>query len=318
DGEADRAGPDADGAAALVRLEDVGDDRQRLRHDGGAAEAHQGAGVDELVGALGVRRQQRGEREHRQPADQHPLAADAVADDAEGEQQPREHQRVGVDGPFELALRRAEALGRVRDGLQRDVEDGVVEHHHQQAHGQDGEDVPPAALDRGGVHADTRRSRLGIHSRGGSSAGGRDRGMAGLSESFPKWHDRFRLGTPPWRLKTGGSRMSASASPAQPAALYGGTGGRRVTVRDIAAAKQRNEKWPMLTAYDALTARVFDEVGIPVLLVGDSAAMVVYGHDSTIPVTVDDLIPLTAAVVRGTERAMVVADLPFGSYQTDV
>jgi 3-methyl-2-oxobutanoate hydroxymethyltransferase len=71
----------------------------------------------------------------------------------------------------------------------------------------------------------------------------------------------------------------------------------------------------MLTAYDALTARVFDEAGIPVLLVGDSAAMVVYGHDSTIPVTVDELIPLTAAVVRGTRRAMVVADLPFGSYQ---
>ena len=86
-------------------------------------------------------------------------------------------------------------------------------------------------------------------------------------------------------------------------------------MRDIAAAKGRGEKWPMLTAYDALTARVFDEAGIPVLLVGDSAAMVVYGHDTTIPVTVDDLIPLTAAVVRATSRAMVVADLPFGSYQ---
>ena len=71
----------------------------------------------------------------------------------------------------------------------------------------------------------------------------------------------------------------------------------------------------MLTAYDALTARVFDDAGIPVLLVGDSAGMVVYGHDTTIPVTVDDLLPLTAAVVRGTRRAMVVADLPFGSYQ---
>ena len=71
----------------------------------------------------------------------------------------------------------------------------------------------------------------------------------------------------------------------------------------------------MLTAYDALTAHVFDEAGIPVLLVGDSAAMVVYGHDTTIPVSLDDLIPLTAAVVRGTSRAMVVADLPFGSYQ---
>jgi 3-methyl-2-oxobutanoate hydroxymethyltransferase len=98
--------------------------------------------------------------------------------------------------------------------------------------------------------------------------------------------------------------------------LYGGSGtGRRVTVRDIAAAKARGEKWPMLTAYDALTAAIFDQAGIPVLLVGDSAAMVVYGHDTTIPVTVDDLIPLTAAVVRGTKRAMVVADLPFGSYQ---
>jgi 3-methyl-2-oxobutanoate hydroxymethyltransferase len=97
--------------------------------------------------------------------------------------------------------------------------------------------------------------------------------------------------------------------------LYGGHKRGRVTVRDIAAAKARGEKWPMLTAYDALTAGIFDEAGIPVLLVGDSAAMVVYGHDTTIPVTVDDLIPLTAAVVRGTSRAMVVADLPFGSYQ---
>ena len=98
--------------------------------------------------------------------------------------------------------------------------------------------------------------------------------------------------------------------------LYGGTGtGRRVTVRDIAAAKARGEKWPMLTAYDALTAGIFDRAGIPVLLVGDSAAMVVYGHDTTIPVTVDDLIPLTAAVVRGTSRALIIADLPFGSYQ---
>jgi 3-methyl-2-oxobutanoate hydroxymethyltransferase len=88
-----------------------------------------------------------------------------------------------------------------------------------------------------------------------------------------------------------------------------------VTVSDLAKAKARGEKWPMLTAYDALTARVFDEAGIPVLLVGDSAAMVVFGHDTTIPVTLDELIPLTAAVVRGTSRALIVADLPFGSYQ---
>jgi 3-methyl-2-oxobutanoate hydroxymethyltransferase len=101
----------------------------------------------------------------------------------------------------------------------------------------------------------------------------------------------------------------------QQAPYGGGSVSRRLTVRDIAAAKARGEKWPMLTAYDALTARVFDEAGIPVLLVGDSASMVVYGHDSTIPVSVDDLIPLTAAVVRGTRRALIVADLPFGSYQ---
>ncbi|TDE39975.1 3-methyl-2-oxobutanoate hydroxymethyltransferase [Nonomuraea mesophila] len=98
--------------------------------------------------------------------------------------------------------------------------------------------------------------------------------------------------------------------------LYGGAAGRRVTVRDLAAAKERGERWPMVTAYDAMTAKVFDAAGIPVLLVGDSAAMVVYGHDSTLPVTVDDLLPLTAAVVRGSSRALVVADLPFGSYQS--
>jgi 3-methyl-2-oxobutanoate hydroxymethyltransferase len=104
--------------------------------------------------------------------------------------------------------------------------------------------------------------------------------------------------------------MTSSAEP-----LYGGQQTRRITVRDIAAAKVRGEKWPMLTAYDALTARLFDDAGIPVLLVGDSAGMVVYGHDTTIPVGVDDLIPLTAAVVRSTRRALIVADLPFGSYQ---
>jgi len=107
----------------------------------------------------------------------------------------------------------------------------------------------------------------------------------------------------------------SSVSVVSKPALYGGAAGRRVTVRDIAAAKERHEKWPMVTAYDAMTARVFDEAGIPVMLVGDSAAMVVYGYDSTLPVTVDDLIPLAAAVVRGSSRAMVVADLPFGSYQ---
>lgn len=107
--------------------------------------------------------------------------------------------------------------------------------------------------------------------------------------------------------------MSDSAS-----VLYGGSRRRRITVRDLQRATDTGERWPMITAYDALTARLFDEAGIPALLVGDSAAMVVYGYDSTIPVTVDDLLPLTAAVVRGSERALVVADLPFGSYQSGV
>ena len=117
-------------------------------------------------------------------------------------------------------------------------------------------------------------------------------------------------------MTTPSSDSGAAATPARTAEpLYGGSATRRVTVRDLVAAKARGEKWPMLTSYDALTARVFDEAGIPVLLVGDSAGMVVFGHDTTLPVTVDELIPLTAAVVRGTRRAMIIADLPFGSYQ---
>ena len=91
--------------------------------------------------------------------------------------------------------------------------------------------------------------------------------------------------------------------------------GRRVTIRDLAAATAEHRKWPMITAYDATTARIFDEAGIPVLLVGDSAAMVVYGYDSTVPVTMDEMVPLVRAVVRGSRRALVVADMPFGSYQ---
>ncbi|MBC2902514.1 3-methyl-2-oxobutanoate hydroxymethyltransferase [Streptomyces cupreus] len=98
-------------------------------------------------------------------------------------------------------------------------------------------------------------------------------------------------------------------------ALYGGKGTRRITVRDIAAAKERGEKWPMLTAYDAMTASVFDEAGIPVMLVGDSAGNCHLGYETTVPVTLDEITMLSAAVVRGTSRALIVGDLPFGSYQ---
>ncbi len=93
---------------------------------------------------------------------------------------------------------------------------------------------------------------------------------------------------------------------------------RRTTIHDLQAATDRGERWPMITAYDAVTARIFDESGVPALLVGDSAAMVVYGYDSTLPVTVDDLLPLVAAVVRGSTSSLVVADLPFGSYQSSI
>ena len=99
------------------------------------------------------------------------------------------------------------------------------------------------------------------------------------------------------------------------ASLYGGIVNRRITIRDLQTAKERGERWAMLTSYDMLTAALFEQAGIPVLLVGDSAGNNVLGYDTTVPVTVDDMVPLVRAVVRATSRALVVADLPFGSYQ---
>jgi 3-methyl-2-oxobutanoate hydroxymethyltransferase len=98
--------------------------------------------------------------------------------------------------------------------------------------------------------------------------------------------------------------------------LYGGTSTARVRVHHLRQAKERGEKWAMLTAYDTYAAKVFEEAGIPVLLVGDSAGNVVLGHSSTVPVTVADMLLLTKAVTRSTSRALVVADLPFGSYES--
>jgi 3-methyl-2-oxobutanoate hydroxymethyltransferase len=113
--------------------------------------------------------------------------------------------------------------------------------------------------------------------------------------------------------------MTAAAA-AQPP-LYGGPVQpgqpvKRVRVHDLVAAKRRGEKWAMLTAYDYSTAALLDAAGIPALLVGDSAANVVYGYDTTVPVTIDELVPLVRGVVRGARRALVVADLPFGTYQS--
>jgi 3-methyl-2-oxobutanoate hydroxymethyltransferase len=98
-----------------------------------------------------------------------------------------------------------------------------------------------------------------------------------------------------------------ASTPAKPA--------RRVRTHHLREMKERGEKWAMLTAYDMYTAAVFDEAGIPVLLVGDSASNNVLGNETSLPVTVDELIPLVRAVTRSVRSALVVADLPFGSYQ---
>ena len=90
---------------------------------------------------------------------------------------------------------------------------------------------------------------------------------------------------------------------------------KRVRIPHLRAMKERGEKWAMLTSYDMYTAATFDEAGIPVLLVGDSASNNVYGNQTSLPVTVDELVPLVRAVTRSVSYALVVADLPFGSYQ---
>ena len=90
---------------------------------------------------------------------------------------------------------------------------------------------------------------------------------------------------------------------------------KRIRIPHLQKMKADGEKWAMLTAYDMYTAEIFDEAGIPVLLVGDSAGNNVYGFETTVPVTVDHLVPLCRAVTSAAKHAMVVADLPFGSYQ---
>jgi 3-methyl-2-oxobutanoate hydroxymethyltransferase len=90
---------------------------------------------------------------------------------------------------------------------------------------------------------------------------------------------------------------------------------RRIRTHHLLEMKQRGEKWAMLTAYEQYAAQTFDEAGIPVLLVGDSASNNVYGNETSLPVTVDELLPLVRAVTRSATRSLVVADLPFGSYQ---
>jgi hypothetical protein len=152
DGDADAGGPDADGPAPLVDREDVGDDGQGGRHDRRAAEAHQGAGRDQLPRILRVRAGDGRDPEEDHAEQQHALTAVAVAEDAEGEQQAREDEGVGVHRPFELALGGAQAVNRIGDRLDRDVEDGVVENHGEEAEHHHAEDLPPAWMSHVCVH----------------------------------------------------------------------------------------------------------------------------------------------------------------------
>jgi 3-methyl-2-oxobutanoate hydroxymethyltransferase len=106
-----------------------------------------------------------------------------------------------------------------------------------------------------------------------------------------------------------GTGAAAPTSPSAPAPS------RRIRTHHLREMKARGEKISMLTAYDMYTAQVFDEAGIELLLVGDSASNNVFGNETSLPVTVDELLPLTRAVARSARRAMVIGDLPFGSYQ---
>ncbi|HEY79216.1 MAG TPA: 3-methyl-2-oxobutanoate hydroxymethyltransferase [Dehalococcoidia bacterium] len=92
----------------------------------------------------------------------------------------------------------------------------------------------------------------------------------------------------------------------------------RVTINQIKEMKQKGEKITMLTAYDYATAKIVDEVGVPLILVGDSLGMVVLGYESTIPVTMEEMIHHTKAVARGTKQAMVIGDMPFMTYHISV
>lgn len=92
----------------------------------------------------------------------------------------------------------------------------------------------------------------------------------------------------------------------------------RITIDEIKAMKQRKEKIPMLTAYDYVTAKIIDDVGVPLILVGDSLGMVMLGYETTIPVTMEDMIHHTKAVARGAKKALIVADMPFMTYHTDI
>ena len=92
----------------------------------------------------------------------------------------------------------------------------------------------------------------------------------------------------------------------------------RITITDVKEMKQRKEKIPMLTAYDYVTAKMVDEAGVPLILVGDSLGMVMLGYESTIPVTIEEMIHHTKAVVKGAKKALIIGDMPFMTYHGSV
>ena len=93
---------------------------------------------------------------------------------------------------------------------------------------------------------------------------------------------------------------------------------RHVSVNDLLEYKKQSKKWLMLTSYDSLTSSLFDELEIPVILVGDSSAQLVFGHDSTVPVTMEEMLPIVGGVARANNHSLIVADMPFGSYQSSI
>lgn len=129
-----------------------------------------------------------------------------------------------------------------------------------------------------------------------------------MTSSVPPDHSAASTGS---AATSGAPATGAAAAPA----AERGRAPRRVRVHHLRQAKERGEPLTMLTAYDAVTARIFDEAGIDILLVGDSIGDNMHAHPTTIPVTVDDMIPAVRAVARTAQRALVVADLPFGSYE---
>src|SRR5699024_1705128 len=155
-----------------------------------------------------------------------------------------------------------------------------------------------------------------VHARDPDRSADGDIAHAEVDRGAGRWHTAGHVTTTPGDPLSGPrgtkGQIMAEANP------YGGaapTPRRQTRIQHLAQWKAEGRKWAMLTAYDYSTARIFDAAEIPVLLVGDSAANVVFGYDTTLPISDEEMIPLVRAVVRGAPHALVVTDLPFGTYE---